>query len=84
MTHTHNVLRLKTAKAIIKRCYEADKSAAMGGNGLSANGSTINACAVKAENGWDVTISSSCFVESTLKSLVDDVYNAISARKAIK
>lgn len=82
MSYTHNVLRLKTAKAIINRCYDADKSAAMSADELSVHGNSIDAIAVKGKNGWDITINSSVYELATLKSLIDDVYNAIAARKA--
>lgn len=81
MKHKHNVIRLKTAKAIINRCYEADKSAAISADNLSVHGNAIDAIAVKSCSGWDITINSSVHELATLKSLVDDVYTAIALRK---
>jgi hypothetical protein len=84
MTHTINVLRLKTAKAIIDRCYVADKtsSCSFSPNNMSVRGINIDAIAIKVANGWDVTISSSVYELSTLQRLVNDVFIAIAAHKA--
>jgi len=86
MTHTINVLRLKTAKAIIDRCYVADKtsSCSFSPNNMAVHGVNIDAVAIKAANGWDITISSSVYELSTLQRLVNDVFAAIANRKAAK
>jgi hypothetical protein len=84
MTHTTNVLRLKTAKTIINFAYDADKSAAISADGLSVHGPAIDAIAIKGENGWDITINSTVFELPTLKSIVSDALAIMNAHKTIQ
>ena len=81
MSHTLNVLRLKTAKAIMARCYEADKSSAIAVDGLAVHGNTIDAKAVKVKNGYDITITSTVLSPVTLKEIVEEVFVALNAHK---
>ena len=80
---TVKVLRSKTAKAIINRAYEADKNASISSDGLAVRGYTINAIAKRVDDGWDISLDSSVFGLQTLMSLVNDVYEAIKAQRAL-
>jgi hypothetical protein len=88
MTHTTTVLRLKTAKAIINRCYEADKSAAISSDGLAVHGNSIDAIVSKitdvASGGYTVTINSMAYDLSTLQYFVDEVFADIAAGKSAR
>lgn len=84
-----NVMRSKTAKAIVSRCYEADKSAAIAPDGLAVHGNAIDVIATKCTTSgycreYTVVITSTVFEQSTLISLVDEVFAALNAHKAIK
>jgi hypothetical protein len=82
--YTRHVMRLKTAKLIVSRCYEADKSSAISSDGLAVHGNAIDAIAVKADKtGFNVTITSSVFMESSLKSIVDKVFSDLNAHKKV-
>jgi hypothetical protein len=82
MKYSIDVIRLKTAKAIAARCYEADKSSAMGKDGTSVHGNSIDVNTTHDGIGsYVVVLTSSVWEESTLKSLVNDAFVAINAHK---
>jgi len=73
------VLRHKTVKAIVTRCQEADKSAAIATDGMAAHGNSIHVLAVKQSSklkrtAYNIVITSTVFEQSTLSSLLDDVF----------
>lgn len=80
------VLRNKIAKAIINRCYEADKSSVIATDGMAVHGNSIVAIAVKCSSKikgtqYNIAIISTVFEQSTLASLLDEVFAALNAHK---
>lgn len=83
-TYIIDVIRLKTAKMLISRCYEADKSSTISSDGLAVHGNSIDALATKTNKGYNVIITSTVLEESTLRSLKEEVFAALNAHKSTR